>query len=377
MELGQYHVPMNLLTRYLLRQLLAPTLLALVAFAGAVWVSQALRFVDLIVNQGLSVLTFTYLTGLLIPSLVLVVLPFAAFIGALAGYSKLRAESELSVCRAAGLSDLQLARGALWLGVVFVLASYVVGLYVMPTAYRHFRTLQHDLSRDVSTLAIQTGVFTSPVNGLTLHVGGRTETGELVNLVVHDTRRPGTAVTLLADRGDLVRGDDGPILVLRDGSYQELHGDGTLSVVYFEDTTVDLTVRTDDQGGRIAKSRELYLGELWQARTEGDNDQNYRHLTVEAHERLSWPLVSLALPLIAATAVLRHRAVREQSWRTMAVSSGVAVAVVTLALTSVNLARNDLALVPLLYAVPLAPIVTCLALLTTARRVRVPRSARA
>ncbi len=375
MELGQYHVPMNLLTRYLLRQLLAPTLLALVAFAGAVWVSQALRFVDLIVNQGLSVLTFTYLTGLLIPSLVLVVLPFAAFIGALAGYSKLRAESELSVCRATGLSDLQLARGAFWLGVIFLVASYVVGLYVMPTAYRHFRTLQHDLSRDVSTLAIQTGVFTSPIDGLTLHVAGRSETGELVNLVVHDTRRSGAAVTLLADRGNLVRGEDGPILVLRDGSYQELSDDGTLSVVYFDDTTVDLTVRADDEGGRMAKSREMYLGELWRSRSEGGNERTFRHLTVEAHERLSWPLVSLALPLIAATAVLRHRAVREQSWRTTAVASVVAITVVALALTSVNLARNDLALLPLLYTVPLLPILICLLLLANLRRRSLPRGA--
>ena len=65
-----YDAAMPLFARYILRQLTGPTLLALVAFSGAVWVSQSLRFVDLIVNKGLSVGRFLYLTALLVPSLV-------------------------------------------------------------------------------------------------------------------------------------------------------------------------------------------------------------------------------------------------------------------------------------------------------------------
>ncbi|TVQ35123.1 MAG: LptF/LptG family permease [Geminicoccaceae bacterium] len=347
---------MKLLTRYLFRQLLAPTLLALVAFAGAVWVSQALRFVDLIVNQGLSVLAFLYLTGLLVPSLVLVVLPFAAFIGALAGYQKLRAESELSVCRAAGLSDWQLAKGAMVLGSLFMVVSLVVSLYVMPSAYRHFRTLQHDLSRDVSAVAIQTGVFTSLTSGLTVHVSERLPSGELGGILVHDTRRPHGAVTLLADRGDLVRGATGPLLVLREGSYQERARDGSLSVVYFDDTTVDLTAGLEDDFDRALKTREMFLGELFATAAVAENQRQRRLMLVEAHERLSWPLVSLALPLLAAATVLGNRAVRDGGWRVSLLATAMAIGVVALTLTTNNVAKNDLALLPALYAVPLVAI---------------------
>ncbi len=367
---------MTVLTRYLLRQLLAPTLLALVAFAGAVWVSQALRYVDLIVNQGLSVVTFVYLTGLLVPSLVLVVLPFAAFVGALVGYQKLRAESELSVCRATGLSDLQLARGGLWLGILFMIASYGVGLYVMPTAYREFRGLQHELTRDVSTVAIQTGVFTSLVPGITIHVAERLPSGELGTLIVHDTRRDGGAVTLLAERGDLIRGSAGPILVLREGSYQERVPDGGLSVVYFDETTVDLVVGNGEVGDRSLKTREYFLGELLAASGEAADDRTRRQMVAEAHERLSWPLVSLALPMIAATCILRYRAVRDSGWPISLAASLLAILVVVLALTALSAVKANLALVPLLYAVPLVPIAGCLAILAGGRRLSTRATAR-
>lgn len=368
---------MTLLTRYFLRQLLAPTTLALVAFAGAVWVSQALRFVDLIVNKGLSVGRFLYLTSLLVPSLVLVVLPFAAFVGALAGYHKLRAESEISVCRAAGLSDWQLGRAAVWLGVVFAALSYLTSLYVMPTAYRHFRGLQHEITRDFSALAFQAGVFTSVTPGLTVYVGERLPSGDLGRLVVHDTRRGDQAVTLVADSGDLVRGADGPILALKDGNYQERAADGSLSVVYFDETVVELGSTSSPDGDRVAKTREMYVGELLQggAAAAGLDDAQLRQrrlMVVEAHERLSWPLLSLALPLIAATCILRFRWAREQGWPVSVAASGLAMAVVVFALMASSAAKANLAMLPLLYAAALVPTMACLVLLVSGRRLPSP-----
>ena len=84
---------------YLLRQLALPTLLATLAMSGAIWLSQSLRFVDLIVNKGVPATTFGYLTLLLFPSLLLVILPFALFCAALFVYHRLAVESEITVLR--------------------------------------------------------------------------------------------------------------------------------------------------------------------------------------------------------------------------------------------------------------------------------------
>jgi lipopolysaccharide export system permease protein len=49
---------MHGLTRYILRQSLGAALFVTVALSAAIWLTQSLRLVDLIVNRGLSVLTF-------------------------------------------------------------------------------------------------------------------------------------------------------------------------------------------------------------------------------------------------------------------------------------------------------------------------------
>ena len=83
---------MKIYLKYLVQQLVLPALLATVAFSGAVWLSQSLRFVDLIVNKGLPLTTFLYLTALLLPSLLLVVMPFALFCAVLFAYHRLAIE---------------------------------------------------------------------------------------------------------------------------------------------------------------------------------------------------------------------------------------------------------------------------------------------
>ena len=68
------------LDRYIFRQLL----FALVAVTGGltalVWLIQSLRFVELVVNHGLSLVVFVQLTGLLIPSFIAVILPITTFV---------------------------------------------------------------------------------------------------------------------------------------------------------------------------------------------------------------------------------------------------------------------------------------------------------
>ena len=358
---------MPVYARYLLRTLAGPTLLALVAFAGAVWLSQSLRFVDLIVNKRLSVPRFVYLTSLLVPSLVLVVLPFAAFIGTLLGYQRLRSESELSIFRATGLSDWQIARGAVLLGLAFTLVSYAVALWLMPTAYRHFRALQFDIRQNVSAISLQARVFTPITDGLTVYVADRTAAGDLADILVHDSRERGRTVTLLAERGRLIRGESGPILQLWDGSYQERDEDGELSVVSFAETAVELVGQQEPQA-RSLKSRELYLSDLLNPGPEVRAPEERAQRIAEGHDRLAWPLVSLALPLVAVTSVLRHRPVRESSWHATAAAAAIAVAIALASFTLLNFAKTDLRFVPLLYAVPLGAVLVCVVLLAGGRR---------
>jgi len=74
------HWMITRIDRYLLHQLS----LALVAVTGGlvalIWLTQSLRFVETVVNRGLSIGVFLRLTGLLIPNFVAVILPITTFV---------------------------------------------------------------------------------------------------------------------------------------------------------------------------------------------------------------------------------------------------------------------------------------------------------
>src|SRR4029079_18615281 len=92
------------LDRYIFRQLA----LALIAVTGGltalIWLIQSLRFVELVVNHGLSLGVFVELTALLIPSFVPVILPIPTFVVVQFVYHRLSGDREITVMRAAGLS---------------------------------------------------------------------------------------------------------------------------------------------------------------------------------------------------------------------------------------------------------------------------------
>src|ERR1700758_4761449 len=115
--------------RYIFRQLL----IALIAVTGGlvalIWLTQSLRFVEMVVNRGLSLLVFLELTGLLVPSFIAVILPITTFVVIQFIYQRLAGDRELTVMRGAGLSNFALARPALTIAVLAMIAGYALNVW--------------------------------------------------------------------------------------------------------------------------------------------------------------------------------------------------------------------------------------------------------
>ena len=119
---------MSGITRYILRQLVGPFLFVTLTLTGIVWLTQSLRFLELIINRGLSVGGFLYLTLLLLPSFLTIILPIAAFTSILYVYYRLEIDSEIIVMRAAGLSHTTLMRPAFLLAVGVTAMTFALTL---------------------------------------------------------------------------------------------------------------------------------------------------------------------------------------------------------------------------------------------------------
>jgi lipopolysaccharide export system permease protein len=120
------------LSIYLLRQLAGPVALFSFLLTSVIWLSQSLRLLDLVINRGQSAPTFVYLTLLILPGLLVIILPVAYFFGTLYGLHKLNADSELLVMQASGFSRVQLLTPVLIAAAGMMVLTYICSLFLMP-----------------------------------------------------------------------------------------------------------------------------------------------------------------------------------------------------------------------------------------------------
>src|ERR1700757_4167461 len=182
--------PMASLERYILRQCFGVMIFVTAALSAAIWLTQSLRLVDLIVNRGLSAELFFYLGLLIVPRFVDIVLPIGIFIAVLFTYNKLIAESEIVVMRAAGVSQFGLAMPAFALSGVGFVILFALSAYFLPTANRAFQDLQFEIRNKSASAVLQEGTFTTISDNLTVYVRGRDTNGEMTGFLVQDERDP-------------------------------------------------------------------------------------------------------------------------------------------------------------------------------------------
>jgi len=123
---------MNLLDRYLARQVLWYTLLVM---AVLVTLAALFVFIDQQSDVGVGsygMLDALFVTALMVPQQAFQLLPVAALIGALFGLGNLARGSELIVVRAAGVSVLRVALAAAGAGVVLLAVGGVLGEVLAP-----------------------------------------------------------------------------------------------------------------------------------------------------------------------------------------------------------------------------------------------------
>ena len=176
------------ITFYLGRQVLIAMGLVVVALTCIIWLSQSLRFIELIVNRGLPLWMFLQLTVLLLPAWLTLVLPIACFAAVLFVYNRLTSDRELMVMAAAGLGPAKLARPALLVGVLTVVAGYCMTIYLQPLGYRTFKEMHRSATTTPTPCCAR--VFTTVARDVTFFVRQRRGAGELEGILVHDARDP-------------------------------------------------------------------------------------------------------------------------------------------------------------------------------------------
>jgi lipopolysaccharide export system permease protein len=325
---------------YIFRQLALALIAVTLGLTALIWLVQSLRFVELVVNHGLSLWTFLKLTSLLIPSFIAVILPITTFVVVQFVYQRLVTDRELTVMRSMGLSPLALSRPVLAVVAVVVLAGYWLNLSVVPTSLQAFGEFQWEIRNRIAAFLLQEGVFTTVSDDLTVYVRSRDTDGTLRGVLIDDERDKSAPATILAERGRLVEAPDGLHVLLFDGSRQETRtqGDRTLGM-----SEVGMKALLHPPSSLTAIDRGRWIA--------------------EAHKRLSTPIAAVTYALIALLSVLTGAFQRHASTLRPLAAVGGVVALVALNLAFQSLGAKENALLVLLWLETLLPPVVFAALL--------------
>jgi lipopolysaccharide export system permease protein len=345
--------------RYIIRQLVVALIATTGALVALIWLTQSLRFVELVVNRGLSLGVFLELTGLLIPNFVAVILPITTFVVVQFVYQRLAGDRELTVMRAAGLSPMALSRPALALCVVVIAISYVLNIWVVPISYANFREFQFEIRNRMAAFLLQEGVFTPVSDDLTVYIRSRDRDGTLHGVLIEDARQKNSRATILAENGRLLSGPNGPRVLLLDGSREEIDKTtGRLNVLTFAENSIDLASTNKSGEQRYRDYTEMSMTELFNPES-AIAARDYGKLLVEANRRLTAPLTVASFAMVALVSVLTGAFRRYGNVMRPLIAVLMVVALLAIGLAVQNLAARSVALIPLIWIHAILPGVVC------------------
>ncbi|GJD42442.1 hypothetical protein AFCDBAGC_0278 [Methylobacterium cerastii] len=349
---------MTQIARYIFRIALAAFLACLVGLVGTIWVTQALRELDLITAKGQTVLVFLFITGLSLPTLVVVIAPVALFIAVVYALNRLNGDSELIVMSAAGMKPRAILRPFLTLAFAVSALVGFITIVVMPASFQELRDVITRVRGDFIANVVKEGQFTQLDNGITFHFRERGPGGALLGLFIQDRREAGKTKVYLAERGNAIDVDGGSYLALQNGSVHQQQKDSRdSSILTFERYTIDLAAFAPPDADTVYKPRERSTAQLlFPDKSEGYFKLQKGRFRAELHDRLSAWLYPLALVFIAFAALGDPRTTRQGRAGAMA---GAVLAVVALRIagfTATSAATRSAGAVVAIYAVPLLAI---------------------
>jgi lipopolysaccharide export system permease protein len=282
---------MGSIDSYIFRTTLVSFGVVLASLTGVIWITQALRGIDLMTSQGQTILTFLGLTSMAVPVLILVIAPVALMIAVAHTLNRLATDSEIIVMNAAGLSPLRLLRPFMFAAAVVAILVGVIGAYVAPEGMRRISRWDSEITADILAHILQPGRFAQLEQNLTIRVRERQPGGLLVGVLIDDRRDPKERISILADHGTVLKNDDGSFLVLEDGTLQRFElGKRDPALVAFGRYAFDMS--------KFSKARDVTYGirerYLWELIWPQPNDPLLARMPnqfrSEMHDRIMAPI---------------------------------------------------------------------------------------
>lgn len=357
---------MKKLNSYITKQIIIGFLLVSFSLMSIIWLSQSLRFLDLIASDGISISIFIKMTSLLMPRIFSILAPVSLFAAVLFVYNRMLSDQELVVMKSAGISPLQLALPAIWVGFALLFFTVWNMNYGVPLAENAFKDLQWKVKNNVSHLMFREGEFThlQKDKNLTIFISSHEDDNSVSGILINDERNPDKRSTITAEKGFIITTSSGPRIILINGTHQELtKNNSRFSSINFERYSVDFGLKNTKSKGKDSARRHSFEELINAFSNTSLSPADQKKWYVEAHKRIVGPFLSVLYALLACCGILVSNFNRRGQTKTIAISLTAVILIQAFDLIFANLAAKKLYWLVFVYANTLIPSIICIAIL--------------
>lgn len=222
--------------------------IVLFALSAIVWAVQSVNFLDLIVEDGHSVLLYLKYSLFNLVKILTKFIPLSFLISIIITIEKFDAENELMALWTAGLSKIKIINFFFKVSILVTILQLILACIINPIVLNHSRDLIKKSDINFVSGTIKTNQFNDTIKGLTIYVEEKDKNGNFKNIFIRDEsnifksidRDENTSnLSIFANKGKIFE-NDGNFLILNDGTIHSENDNGDIKSISFEKTRLNL-----------------------------------------------------------------------------------------------------------------------------------------
>ena len=288
----------NKLGYYFIKEFFKNYISILFAFGLIIWITQAVRLLDLISEDGNSISTyFLYILSTL-PKVISRLFIIIFFISLLVTISRFENHNELRAIWFSGLDKKKFINYLVQYSILFTFLIILIRLFIVPYFSNYSRYLI--LNSEVGSIAplIKQNNFNNPLKELTVYVAKKNQINEIEEIILFENNEEKTK-TIVAKSGVIIKENNKNLLVLVDGSIQEKNKNGKISILDFDKITLDLK-QYNKKAGDHFKFHEMFTFEL----IKKLKDENILEVKIHKQNIINELSYRIVLPLFIPSLVI-------------------------------------------------------------------------
>ena len=230
--------------KYFFSEFIRYFVVVLFALTAVIWTIQAVNFLDLVTDDGHAFRIYLLYSLLSLPKILTKLIPFSFLITSIITILKFEKDNELIILWTSGLNKIYIVNLMIRISILIMFIQLLMANFINPESLNVSRSLIKNSQLQFVPSLLKERQFNDTVKGLTIFVDKKNPNGEYENIFIRDEGKVLTQVsqgssTIFAKSGYVTADEN--ILVLLNGNIQKVEDAGSINIIKFEKTEINLS----------------------------------------------------------------------------------------------------------------------------------------